>query len=447
MALDTTPQQVTTTALQALPFESLIGGPLKAAISAQALAAKTTWEFIKEVGLWDDPKTGEKKAVNVTFMYQRGGETVNLVVPLLTIVPIPYIAVDKITIDFMANISASASSVSEQTTAETTEGGGGGTAKVGWGPFSANVDFHANYSSKKDSKSSQDSRYSVEYTMNVHVAASQSSMPAGLGAVLNILQGSITEAKPGGSLEPTPKASQLLQRVGADESSTIRFVVKSGHGELLANQDVNFSINKGKADKVTVAVIGADGSPKPFTGGAQKTDAGGGVTLQVTVPSTDDYTENVRITISAVANIQNPPQGPDAKPPPVRQVDAVGYVTIVPKPKLPPVPNTGLQIIAPNNGKVTLDGNATNAVAVKLSVKRDGKDLASGKVSAAIVSGNNAVEASTLNTPATVTNGEATFNVKKGATTTGGETASVEFTITDGNDTAKVKVQLIVPSP
>lgn len=72
--LDATPQTATTNALSALPFQTLIGGPLEAAISAQPLAAKTTWEFIKEVGLWDDPKTGEKKAVNVTFMFQKDGE-------------------------------------------------------------------------------------------------------------------------------------------------------------------------------------------------------------------------------------------------------------------------------------------------------------------------------------------------------------------------------------
>ena len=51
MAVDKTPSQVATSALQSIPFGSIIGGPLKACVEAQALAAKTTWEFIQNVGI------------------------------------------------------------------------------------------------------------------------------------------------------------------------------------------------------------------------------------------------------------------------------------------------------------------------------------------------------------------------------------------------------------
>ena len=37
-------------ALTNLPFHNIIGGPLEAAIKAQAMAANTTVEFIKAVG-------------------------------------------------------------------------------------------------------------------------------------------------------------------------------------------------------------------------------------------------------------------------------------------------------------------------------------------------------------------------------------------------------------
>lgn len=113
MAIDTTPSKVATSALQAIPFSSLIGGPLDAAIKAQALAAKTSWEFIQQVGLNED-KNGNKTAVNVEFFYNNGGKMSKLIVPILTIVPIPYIAVDNVNIDFKANISASSSSVSSK---------------------------------------------------------------------------------------------------------------------------------------------------------------------------------------------------------------------------------------------------------------------------------------------------------------------------------------------
>ena len=65
MAIDSTPSQVATSALQAIPFGSIIGAPLKACIAplkacieAQAMAAQTSWQFIQEVGLNTDPETG-----------------------------------------------------------------------------------------------------------------------------------------------------------------------------------------------------------------------------------------------------------------------------------------------------------------------------------------------------------------------------------------------------
>ena len=85
MAIDTTPSQVATSALQAIPFGSIIGGPLKACIEAQAMAAQTSWQFIQEVGLNTDPNTGQKEAVNVSFQFMQNGHMVQLNVPLLTI--------------------------------------------------------------------------------------------------------------------------------------------------------------------------------------------------------------------------------------------------------------------------------------------------------------------------------------------------------------------------
>jgi hypothetical protein len=72
MAIDSSASQVATNALQAIPFGSIIGGPLTACVEAQAMAAETTWEFIQKVGLQTDDK-GNKKAVNVQFEYVQGG--------------------------------------------------------------------------------------------------------------------------------------------------------------------------------------------------------------------------------------------------------------------------------------------------------------------------------------------------------------------------------------
>ena len=181
-----TPANVAINAMQAIPFSSMIGGPLNACIEAQAMAARTSWEFIKEVGLNTDEK-GQKSAIMVAFSFNRGGRMVQLNVPLLTIVPIPYIAINTIDINFKASISASSSTTSE--TAEHTEAGGelDAKAKLNLGLFSLQANLKANYSSKKDSKATAESKYSVESTIDVAVKAGQESMPAGMAKVLELL--------------------------------------------------------------------------------------------------------------------------------------------------------------------------------------------------------------------------------------------------------------------
>ncbi len=191
MATDSTPAQIGASALQAIPFSSLIGGPLKACIEAQAMAAKTTWDFIQEVGLEVDPDTGEKKAVNVSFSFMQGGRMMQLTVPLLTIVPVPYMAIHTVDINFKAGISASMSTASEQ--GESVMAGGDWNMSSGakFGPFHVDTKLNASYSSKKDSKATAESKYCVEYTMDVAVRAGQDSMPAGLAKILELLGNSL----------------------------------------------------------------------------------------------------------------------------------------------------------------------------------------------------------------------------------------------------------------
>lgn len=245
MPIDTTPSTVATNALQAIPFSSLIGGPLDAAIKAQAMAAKTSWEFIQQVGLNTDATTGKKEAVNVTFFYNKNGQMTKLIVPILTIVPIPYIAIDDIQINFKANISASSSTTSETSESTSMDAGGSAKASFGYGPFSVSAEFKANYSSKKDSKAAQDSKYSVEYTMDLAVHAGQSDMPAGLATVLNILQSSITDAPKNGTFTFTPSAplidASLLPSSGAFDNQSLSVKITGSDGLVLANKSVKLS--------------------------------------------------------------------------------------------------------------------------------------------------------------------------------------------------------------
>ena len=208
MAVDNSPATNALNLLNGIDYGAVIGAPLQAAITAQAMAAKSTWDFIQEVGLQTD-ENGNKSAVNATFTYQRDGELVQLIVPILTIVPIPAIVVTDIEIAFKTNINASASkSTQESATTDIGAQLSGGTT-VGWKSFSINADFKANYSSKKDSKASQDSQYSVEYTQDVTVKAAQAGMPAGLATVLNILSNSATPAPLDGDLRVSPPVITL----------------------------------------------------------------------------------------------------------------------------------------------------------------------------------------------------------------------------------------------
>ena len=195
-----TPANVAINAMQAIPFSSMIGGPLNACIEAQAMAARTSWEFIKEVGLNTDEK-GQKSAIMVAFSFNRGGRMVQLNVPLLTIVPIPYIAINTIDINFKASISASSSTASETT--EHTEAGGelGAKAELNLGLFSMEANLKANYSSKKDSKATAESKYSVESTIDVAVKAGQESMPAGMAKVLELLGSALDVVDAKGELQ------------------------------------------------------------------------------------------------------------------------------------------------------------------------------------------------------------------------------------------------------
>lgn len=61
MAIDSSPSQVMTNALQSLPFDNIIGGLLEACIEIQSEQAKAAAKFMKEVGLDPDKEAEEKE--------------------------------------------------------------------------------------------------------------------------------------------------------------------------------------------------------------------------------------------------------------------------------------------------------------------------------------------------------------------------------------------------
>ena len=206
--------------LTQLPFGHVIGAPKKAAIEAQALAAKSTVEFIQAVGFrkqdTDDqmfpaisndntiPDANLEEVRNITFKYKQQSangtnQEVTLTVPILTIVPIPFLRIDEMTIDFMAKMTEEykhANTASNDFNLQTSASIG---YKSWWSPVTAN--FNVSMSYKHSNTSQSQSRFSTEATMNVHVRAVQDSMPAGLAKVLTILEQAIKSNQ-----QPVPAA-------------------------------------------------------------------------------------------------------------------------------------------------------------------------------------------------------------------------------------------------
>lgn len=233
--LDTSAGNVALGQLAALPFKNIIGGPLTASIEAQALAAKTTVEFIRAVGMQE--VDGKLEAINVEFTFQDGtGAFRRLRVPILTVIPIPFIVIDTVDIQFKARIAASAQQSSEDSSSSEAKIGVQASARWGTRGFGASVAVDASYSAKKDSKASQESKYSVEYTMDVHVHASQSGLPQGMAQILNILQDGISNK---------PEESQMLI-LGLPSTVPVK-----GNAAL--------------DEEFTVAALNADGDPGSFS--------------------------------------------------------------------------------------------------------------------------------------------------------------------------------------
>ncbi len=180
-------QDAATRQLGNIPFGALIGGPMTAAVEAQAKAAQSSLGFIQGVAF---DESGNIR--NVTFSYSGPGGDQQLVVPILTIVPIPFIRIDDMSINFKASINASTET--SQKDSQSSEGKVALAASAKYLFFSAKLD--ASYSSKKDSTSTKDSKYSVEYTMDINVHAVQDDVPAGMAKVLNILTDNIKAAQP-----------------------------------------------------------------------------------------------------------------------------------------------------------------------------------------------------------------------------------------------------------
>jgi len=218
----------------ALPMESLIGGPLNAAATAQGTLASITTQFITDVGLQADSK-GNLSARTVDFKYDKPFKiaaveavthvpfkagtpavaevlnadgsvktpavaevtgvtavtaqpeswskvSMNLVVPLLTIVKAPNLQIKEVNVTFDMAVSTSDSSSNTNSQSATVS-----ASYRGWG---AKVKFSGTVSNKNESQRKSDT--SAKY--HVDVKALDEGAPEGLMKVLDILQEAIQPA-------------------------------------------------------------------------------------------------------------------------------------------------------------------------------------------------------------------------------------------------------------
>jgi hypothetical protein len=203
--------------LASIDFESMLGGPLVAVINAQAQAAVTTVNFIKEVGFAKPAAeedaggdTSTELPIYVRFKYPKEispyvpavpaapgppavpaspavdavYQTQVLEVPILTMLPIPYIRIEETTIDFNAKIN----SVEYRKTDTNLKIDAEVEAKAGWLWGSAKLKVSTSFQRTTQQGNSVDRTYS----MAVHIKAVQDEMPAGMERVLGILEGAIT---------------------------------------------------------------------------------------------------------------------------------------------------------------------------------------------------------------------------------------------------------------
>ncbi len=204
--------------LASIDFASMLGGPLIACVNAQAQAAMSSVNFIKEVGFKKaatpgaaGTDTSTSDPIYVVFKYPKEispyqpavkadatanppvaaqpavaavYETQQLQVPILTMLPIPFLRIEEATVDFNAKIN----SVEYTKTDSTLKVDASLEASAGWLWGSAKLKVSTSY--QKSTQSGNE--VNRTYSMAVHIRAVQDEMPAGMDKVLSILENAIS---------------------------------------------------------------------------------------------------------------------------------------------------------------------------------------------------------------------------------------------------------------
>jgi len=199
--------------MSSVDFFTILSGPLTAIIKAQGNAAATTVQFIKSVG-FEPPAgsgSGGSAAVSpvsnndigaarmVEFTYSNSERHGSITVPLLTIVPIPYLRFESIDVEVNVKITSMDSTKSSSSTSV------GVDAEVSASYFGVTVNVKASVSHQQ--KASATNEVKREYSTRVFVHATQAECPEGMKKILDKLLSIALATATGGSGSGSAAAS------------------------------------------------------------------------------------------------------------------------------------------------------------------------------------------------------------------------------------------------
>lgn len=230
-------------ALENLSFKDLIGKPMTAAIEAQAEAAKSTLDFVKQMCVTS--ADGSQQVAVVSFEFFKNGKKARINLPLLSLVNIPSLEIKSMTYKFTAKIDSHSSIIvthgnspvksaattsnpeekkkkaAEPAAAETaardtaaTETAATETAKGdkkkpssaaenGVSNASKETTIAASYTAQTGTSATKDSKYAVSTTMDIGITIEPNEIPGGIKTMLSILDGAIEIINPNGELTVT----------------------------------------------------------------------------------------------------------------------------------------------------------------------------------------------------------------------------------------------------
>ncbi len=121
-------------------------------------------------------------------------------VPILTMMPIPFIKIENADLEFNVKINSVSNSSSYDKSGSDVKSSSSFGYK-GWG-FNASTSLNASFSNQKSTSSSEEVK--KDYSLNIKIHAVQDDMPSGMSRILDILEESIiTKTIPSNSDETT----------------------------------------------------------------------------------------------------------------------------------------------------------------------------------------------------------------------------------------------------